>query len=441
MNELYLEAEILANTKQETGHDLTHQLNNASIPKYRVLKSKSIKAQLELLIRNNNKTQYLVSDYLTNLNPHLNFKPSLIQSQQTTIAKSRGILLGTDAYTKAEVRLLTEYLSSDIVSVGSSGSGKSLYNHLFLYNAFKITNRLCVPYFDFKGEAKRSLSYMADGKTKTFLADKIIEITHYERGMILPLMEKDKIIIINLAFIKDDEVKFRETILSVLQDINIKLKEFEREFTKKDVHQNVVKIAELPYSILVLYEEAYKIYANLRSKVYESLKFMNKEFERKRKALEDRASVFKRSKDIDSYEVTIAELENIPDLLWLQNKIMLIGQDNANTMRYLGLGSLYSVQRFAELDTGLLSQSSTWFVHNVNIAQDEKALKETSKIDKKVLRDYLTKISEEKRIKYLLVSSPSVKTIIKKPKPQLFHMAVSQQLDERTDLFGIDELK
>lgn len=440
MDEIYNEAEISANTKKKTGHNLIN-LNNTSISKYRINKTKSAKVQLEQKRTIHNQTQYLVSEFFTNIDPYSQFTPQLIHQSQKELKKASGILLGTDAYTKAEIRLSTEYLSSDIVSVGSSGSGKSLYNHLLLYNTFRNTNKLCVIYFDFKGEAKSSLSYMKDGKTQTFLFDKIVEITYYNKGMILPLMEKDKIIIINLAFVKKDEIKFREMILKILEDINIKLKEFENEFTKKDEHQKLVRIAELPYSILMLYEEAYKIFPNMRSKVYDSLKFQNKEFERKRKSLENRANIFKKSKDPDSYEITIAELDKIPDLLYLQNKIMLIGQENANTMRYLGLGSLYSVQRFAELDTGLISQSSTWLIHNVNIAQDVKALKESSKIDKNALRDYLTKISEDKRIEYLLVSSPAFKTIIKKPKPQLFHMAVSQHLDERTDLIEVDELK
>ena len=117
-----------------------------------------------------------------------------------------------------------------------------------------------------------------------------------------------------------------------------------------------------------------------------------------------------------------------------------MAQENANTMRYLGLGSIYLVQRFAELDTGLISQSSTWIIHSINSQQDERALK-TSKIDQSLLRDYLTKISEDERIDFMLVSSPSFKSIVKKQKPVLFHKAISQKMEQRTDLVGIHEFK
>lgn len=433
-----VDAEILSLSSVKKG-SLIHKEINKSKVKYRLYKPKKPKDRTLISRQIHNQTQYVAQDFISTGKPYLTYDPLFLQADNVIRNEAQGILLGKDAYSDVERRLPTEFLFSDILQIGSSGSGKSLFNHILIFNAFCATDQLCVIYLDYKGEVNNSLSYMKDGKTPTFLKDKIIEITNYEKGMLYDLFQKDRIIIINLSYIKDDELRFRETILSILQDINTKLDEFKNQFTKQDSNKNVVKIAEFPFKPIICYEEAYKIFPNRSSHTYNHIKFVNDEYDKKRRSLEERAKIFKRNKDPDSFEQTINELDHIPNVLYTHNKIMLIAQENANTMRYLGLGSIYLVQRFAELDTGLISQSSTWMVHSINSKQDEDALK-TSKIDQKVLREYLTKIPEDQRIMHMLVSTPSFKSIIIKPKPALFHKAVSQKIEKRTDLVDVYEL-
>lgn len=433
-----VDAEILSLSSVKRGI-LIHNEINKSKTKYRLHKPKKPVDQMAISRQIHNSTQYVAHNFISSGKPYLQYDPLLLHSYNVPQNEVEGILLGKDAYTDAERRLPTQFLFSDILQVGSSGSGKSLFNHILLFNAFCATDQLCVIYLDYKGEVNNSLSYMKDGKTPTFLKNKIIELSTYEKGMLLDLFQKDRIIIINLSYIKDDELRFRETILSILQDINIKLDEFKTQFTQKDSNQNIVKLAEFPFKPIICYEEAYKIFPNRSSHAYNHIKFINEEYDKKRHSLEERAKIFKRNKDPDSYEQTINELDHIPNVMYIHNKIMLIAQENANTMRYLGLGSIYLVQRFAELDTGLISQSSTWMVHSINSKQDENALK-TSKLDQSMLRDYLHEIPEDQRIMHMLVSTPSFKSIVIKPKPALFHKAVSQKIERRVDLFDVNEL-
>lgn len=440
MDEVYVEAEILARTSKRINSQIICSEIENTQSNYRIFRPKTASQHLEANRRLHNQSQCTVSELLNQV-PNMSYNPRLFQPKQQIVTgtHANGIFLGTDIYSKSAIRLLTEYLSSDILSIGSSGSGKTLYNHLFIYNLFSYTGQICLVYLDFKGEAKNSLSYMADGKTETILKNRIHEITYYKSGMLESLFAKDRIIIINLSSVKDDEAKFRTTILSILQDINAKLNQFKREFTKENDHGGMIKIAEFPYKLLIAYEEAYKIFPNIGSHTYNHIKLLNDQYEKKKKLLQISANSFKKQEDYDSYDQVIQQIQEIPDLLYLQSRIMMLAQENANTSRYLGLGSLYSVQRFSELDTGLVSQSSTWMVHNVNSQQDERALK-TSKINQMALRDYLRKIPDDKRIEYMLLSTPTAKTIIKKPKPVLFHMAVSQVLEKRNDLIGVDEL-
>jgi hypothetical protein len=202
----------------------------------------------------------------------------------------------------------------------------------------------------------------------------------------------------------------------------------------------MTKTTDFPYLLLIGYEEAYKMFPSPKSHVYRYLKDLNRQFEVKRKSIENQIQAFKKQKDDDTVEVLYQKLQDIPDLIHLQSKIMYQAQENANTLRYLGLGSLYVIQRLAELDTSMISQASTWFIHNVNSKQDEDALN-SSKVNRYLLRQYLTKIPEDERIKYMIVASPKIKTIVKKIEPQLYHKAETKKPSQRKDVSNIPQLK
>ena len=118
---------------------------------------------------------------------------------------------------------------------------------------------------------------------------------------------------------------------------------------------------------------------------------------------------------------------------------MDLAKEFSNTMGYLGLWSIYICQRFAELDTSIVAQSATWMIHGVNSTTDMEALSKNPKLNKTDLNEFFKKIPQDMIQKYMLLASPSAKCILRKPKPALFHKALSQPLSRRTDLQNEDE--
>ncbi|MCK5603890.1 hypothetical protein KAR91_18530, partial [Candidatus Pacearchaeota archaeon] len=304
------EAEIMANEYNTPTEFLEKDLLEKSKIKFR--KPKNRKERMEAWKKHHNDVQDVTKIVSELSNSLFEFHPLYVEVDIKEEQK-HGILLGHHYETNEEIRMLTEHLAADIISVGTTRTGKSLFNHLFIYNMYLYTSKICLIYLDFKGEVTQSLSYKLDGETKTILAERITEIKKYEKGMLNSMFGEDRIVVINLAYVKNDEILFRNTILNVLEDIHEKLAEFQKEFIKETDKSGKAQVADLPYKIGICYEEAYKIFPNMKSPVYAALKGIDINNENKRKMLKERLKEIKETGDIDSFKRIKKEYEEIPE--------------------------------------------------------------------------------------------------------------------------------
>lgn len=378
-----------------------------------------------------------IEDEIKNVNeifrPFYNYNPNYIEEIQSNFPKIDGIYLGKHWKFKKEVGLKIKRLAADVMISGPSDCGKTVALHnIFIYNTFLRTPSICGIYFDYKSEAQTSLSYQKDGKTYSFLKNKIINVSKYEKGMLLDLMGKDRVIIINLALVKKDQIAFRQTILDVMEDIHTRIEEFNEKFVKTD---NIGKITavKIPYKILLIFEEAYTIFPKHHhtNDTWKAFQSKARALYSEQKQYLDRADRNSQKKDYDSAEHWYEQAKQIPNLYEIQNRIEELANENAKTNRHLGIGSIYSTQRISDMNPNLTSQCNTQVVLGANIKSDEDILK-TEKIDKTLLKEFL-EIPRYSAIRYMLVSTKDFRAIIEKPPIVLYHKSSNVREEKRKE--------
>lgn len=409
-------------------------------PSPSVFRPKKYQSQRNSFIRLHNNADNVVKAISEYADPQIEFQSRQISSNNPYDV-SNGICIGHHYKTGKKQEIVSEFIPRNIAILGSNGSGKTTILHVVIYGILRRYNDFCIIYFDWKGEAKESLSYEEDG-TPTFLKERIIEITDYKNGMLGPLLGPDKIIILNMLSVKYDETALRTFQYEVLVEIQHKLKYFESEYMSTDANNKKILKKKLPYKLAVASEESYKLYPNQHhsNPVYTYIKQLSRQLFEKRRILSDRIHFLERTGESEWAERKQAEKESIPDLYSIYTKMMLLAQENVNSMRCLGLGSLYSIQRPQDLDTELLSGCNTWIVCKGQNSKADEEILNTSKLDKSLVKEFL-RIPSKKQRKYVLVSTPTYKSIVKTNKPFLYHKAKDLESEVRTDLKGVRDLE
>lgn len=408
------------------------------------MKTKTINQIIENNIQNYNDSEIYRCKLLKlarKNNTKLNTKPRILTFSDSILNDADGIEIGYDYKTGGKVIFPSIDLWKGILNTGNPGTGKSVFELMFIYELYYHTKDVCSIFLDNKGEIAESLSHFND-KTETALKKKIIELKPDQIANMYDKFANDTIIIIDLSDANESLYEYLTALHSVLKEIRKAMLEFKKIYKKSSSE-------DFPYSVLMFLEDAFEMFPGMNSTIMRDRFILNKAFDVQRKAYYEKAKKYLKEDDDFQADHCFKKAKEVPDLVEISYAINILMQKNIQLFACLDFGCFINIHRFQDIDGNFVANCQTWIIHDMN-HNDHRTLKSNPKIDSKLVEEYF-KIAQDERkkhsssekdsfMKYCLVLSPSIQAIVEKPKHVLFHKSKRKKLKRRTDIKGMRKL-